>query len=186
MAKKGVCTNTGRTHIKKGEHISVKTEFKKGSIPWNKGKTKKDDPRIPQPLLGKHRSDETKEKIKKSHTGMKKPWSSEYRKKCVGEKHPLWIKDRSKLKKDSREPFDGQYKCWSMAVKMRDNWKCKIKSDECKGRLEAHHIYSWKDFSEKRYDINNGITLCVFHHPRNRKEEVRLREFFIKVLEGGK
>ena len=29
-------TNTGRTHIKPGQRISKKTEFKKGFIPWNK------------------------------------------------------------------------------------------------------------------------------------------------------
>ena len=28
--------NTGRTHFKKGQHYSLKTEFKKGNIPWNK------------------------------------------------------------------------------------------------------------------------------------------------------
>lgn len=29
-------TNTGKTHIKKGQHLSPKTEFKKGQVPWNK------------------------------------------------------------------------------------------------------------------------------------------------------
>ena len=27
-----IMTNTGRTHIKKGQHISPKTEFKKGCV----------------------------------------------------------------------------------------------------------------------------------------------------------
>ena len=35
---KGVCSNTGRTHIKKGQRLSIKTEFKKGNVPWQKGK----------------------------------------------------------------------------------------------------------------------------------------------------
>ena len=30
--------NTGRTHFKKGTHPSSQTEFRFGSIPWNKGK----------------------------------------------------------------------------------------------------------------------------------------------------
>ena len=33
-----VRTNTGRTHIKKGQHIGVATQFKKGNIPPYKGK----------------------------------------------------------------------------------------------------------------------------------------------------
>jgi len=35
---KGRTTNTGRTHIKKGQHISPGTEFKKGNISYWKGK----------------------------------------------------------------------------------------------------------------------------------------------------
>ncbi len=35
---KGICFNTGRTHIKKGQHLSCETEF--GKVPpWNKGKS---------------------------------------------------------------------------------------------------------------------------------------------------
>jgi len=34
----GRCCNTGRTHIKKGQRLSPSTEFKKGNIPWTKGK----------------------------------------------------------------------------------------------------------------------------------------------------
>lgn len=34
----GRTCNTGRTHIKKGQRIGKNTEFKKGNIPWCKGK----------------------------------------------------------------------------------------------------------------------------------------------------
>ena len=34
---KGHCFNTGRTHIRKGQHLSLETEFGK-IVPWNKGK----------------------------------------------------------------------------------------------------------------------------------------------------
>ncbi len=35
---KGRTCNTGRTHIKKGQHLSPETEIKKGNKPWNTGK----------------------------------------------------------------------------------------------------------------------------------------------------
>jgi len=38
LNKKGKCNNTGRTHIEKGQHLSVKTEYKKGQVPWITGK----------------------------------------------------------------------------------------------------------------------------------------------------
>jgi len=38
IKNKGICSNTGRTHIKKGQHLSNNTEFKPGSIAYWKGK----------------------------------------------------------------------------------------------------------------------------------------------------
>lgn len=35
---KGVCSNTGRTHIKKGQNLSPATQFKKGQTSYWKGK----------------------------------------------------------------------------------------------------------------------------------------------------
>jgi len=46
-----------------------------------------------------------------------------------------------------------------------------------KGKIKAHHILSWKDFPELRYETNNGITLCQAH-PLKRAEEKRLIPFF--------
>ena len=71
----------------------------------------------------------------------------------------------------------------SMAISCnRDNWKCKINNSDCKGRLEVHHILGFTKFPELRYDINNGITLCHFHHPRVREEEKRLSPYFMELV----
>lgn len=95
-----------------------------------------------------------------------------------GENNPCWIKDRTKIKIGDRQFNDPLQKQWSMGVKKRDRWKCIINNKDCKGKVVAHHILSWKDYPELRYNLNNGITLCLAHHPRKRAEEKRLIPFF--------
>lgn len=73
-------------------------------------------------------------------------------------------------------------KGWSKSVKDRDCWKCKIGNSDCKGQLEAHHILRWSEYPELRYDINNGITLCCFHHPLKKEEEKRLVPTFMELV----
>lgn len=92
-------------------------------------------------------------------------------------------KDRTTLVKSEKKHLDGRYKEWMRAVKNRDCWKCKIANGDCCGRLEAHHILRWSEHPELRYEINNGITLCAFHHPRKKIDEARLSPFFKQLIE---
>ena len=74
----------------------------------------------------------------------------------------------------------------SNALKGRIPKNIKIIAGWNKGKLEAHHILSWSKFPELRYEVNNGITLCHFHHPRKRNDEMTLSPFFqslVKVKE---
>jgi hypothetical protein len=59
---------------------------------------------------------------------------------------------------------------WSTLVRLRDG-KC----TECKSvyDLHAHHIKSFKDNEELRYDVNNGVTLCSQCHRKWHKENGR-------------
>lgn len=116
-----------------------------------------------------------KEKMSLAKKGRKMPWNSVPDR--VGEKSPRWIKDRTLVKLD-KERGGPLHKQWSKNVKQRDNWKCKLADKNCKGKLVAHHILSWRDYPEFRYIINNGITLCHAHHPRKRAEEKRLTQTF--------
>lgn len=118
---------------------------------------------------GKHwkLSEETKEKIRQAMTG-----SNNY----------AWIEDRTKLKTERQKSYDTQYKYWMLEVKGRDSWKCRLSNQDCKGRLEAHHILNWEDFPELRYDVRNGITLCHFHHPRGRANEAKLSPYLQSLV----
>ena len=103
-----------------------------------------------------------------------------------GENNHNYKKDRTRLVKNEKKHLDGRYREWMFAVKNRDNWKCRIADVNCDGRLEAHHILSWKDHPELRYEINNGITLCHAHHPRKRSEEAELSPYFQQLVAEGK
>lgn len=56
---------------------------------------------------------------------------------------------------------------WAMMVKNRDK-KC----TQCQSEydLHAHHIKSYKEFVELRFDVNNGITLCGKCHRKFHKK----------------
>lgn len=99
-----------------------------------------------------------------------------------GELHPRWIKDRTLLIDEHKDRGGQLHRDWSRSVKNRDKWKCRIQNKDCDGRMESHHILSWKDHPELRYELNNGITLCKFHHPKKRADEIRLSSYFIELL----
>lgn len=101
-----------------------------------------------------------------------------------GNKNPNWKGGISVINRNERElaMMTVQYKEWRRLIFKRDNFKCKIADKNCKGQLEAHHILSWRDFVELRYEINNGITLCHYHHPIKKSEEARLSPFFQELI----
>lgn len=51
---------------------------------------------------------------------------------------------------------------WANAVKRRDQRQCVLCG--CKEWLQAHHIERWADNKERRYDLRNGVTLCIPCH----------------------
>lgn len=145
-------------------------------------------------------SDSTKNKMSSSAIGNKKclgkknafgyKWTKEQIENKIktaarGSKHWKWIKDRTKLK-DSGEINEirrsSRYKDWSKNIRNRDKHKCRLSNNECLGRLEIHHIFSFTYYPELRYLLTNGITLCHFHHPRKMEEEKRLAPLFQELV----
>jgi hypothetical protein len=71
-----------------------------------------------------------------------------------GENHPFW--------KGGITDKPWKEKRWVKLVKKRDNYKCQICGSN--KDIQAHHIKPYKDYPELRYDINNGITVCIDCH----------------------
>lgn len=71
-----------------------------------------------------------------------------------------------------------EYYEWRRAVFGRDRFCCRV----CfaKGYVNAHHIRPFRDFVELRFDVNNGITVCVDCHKIMHKRE----HLFISFLQG--
>lgn len=79
-----------------------------------------------------------------------------------GSNHPNWkggiTSENEKLRKSK------QYLDWRDEVLKRDKNECIYYHS--KEKLNAHHIYAWQFYKEKRFDISNGITVCEECHKK--------------------
>ena len=114
--------------------------------------------------------------IKKKNSEIVKEAQEIKEKILNGEDADTIVTEKDKKHQDSR------YKQWRKEVRNRDNWQCRLDSEECSDVLETHHILTWNEHKELRYEVNNGITLCRFHHPRKRNDEKSLAPFFQSLV----
>ena len=163
--------------IGKAKTCSKKCSAKSASITLQGRK----NPEHSKRMLGRKATEETKRKMSIAKEGYVPVNVFQ-----SGEKHPMYIKDRTKLKTARKQSYDYRYREWMKAVKNRDGWKCKISNSDCSGRLEAHHILAWRSHPELRYEVNNGISLCQYHHPRKHEEEKRLVPTFQELIVNNK
>lgn len=146
----------------KGLHSSVKTEFKKGKTPWNKGKG------------GTYKVKHPKQ-FKKGRI----PWNKG-KPHLVREKNPNWKGGITPLVLQIRHHF--KYRQWVSDIFMRDDYTCQM-CLERGGNLEADHypkpfsiIFKENDIKtleealdcEEFWSINNGRTLCVSCHNKTK------------------
>jgi hypothetical protein len=97
-------------------------------------------------MKGKHHSLETRIKM-----------SSDRR----GENNSNWKGGKTDPGVSYRNTYE--YKQWRNKILERDNFKCQY--DKCDEKTNlAHHIKSYKDYTELRIDLNNGISICKKHH----------------------
>jgi len=142
------------------------SKTKQGCVAWNKGL---------------ETSKKTRLKISSSLKG-RMAWNKG-KKLPTGENSNRWIKDRTLIKgRHNRNMHDPEYKRWRKMVWDRDYYKCKVDNNDCAGKIEAHHIIAWRESVDLRYEVNNGITLCHFHHPRKRNDEAKLIPIFNSMV----
>ena len=56
-----------------------------------------------------------------------------------------------------------EYKEWRIKIFERDNYTCRL----CNSRnvhIHAHHILNFANYKNNRFNVNNGITLCIKCH----------------------
>ena len=83
---------------------------------------------------------------------------------------PKGIGDNGKFKKgltpwntkDAHQSL--KHEAWRKAILGRDNYACQHCSST--EYLNVHHIKNWNEYIELRFDIDNGITLCVKCHSK--------------------
>lgn len=73
-------------------------------------------------------------------------------------------KDHANYREEARRKNrSGSHHKWVNAVMSRDKATCqKCGAKECE--LHAHHILSYKDHPDLRFDVNNGVVLCFKCH----------------------
>jgi hypothetical protein len=118
---------------------------------------------ITSPWLGKKLSDKHKENMSKSHKDNPKVIKhlKELGKIHLGKNHWNWkggITDEMRLLRQNEG-----YQFWRNKVYARDNWTCQKCGKKLKN-LVAHHLESFKENPELRYEIKNGQTLCRSCH----------------------
>jgi hypothetical protein len=89
-----------------------------------------------------------------------KPKSAEVKAKISGPNHYNWKGGITKRSKEER--FGEKYRVWQHAVFQRDNYTCAHCGyrNTRRKHLHAHHVKSWSEFTELRFDVSNGTTLC--------------------------
>lgn len=82
------------------------------------------------------------------------------------------------------------YRKWRLSVFERDSYTCQLcgkrSGNGKKIIIHAHHIEEFSKHTNKRYDINNGVTLCnkchILQHPHLIRREIAAKRLAQEVL----
>lgn len=84
-------------------------------------------------------------------------------KRRSGKNHYKYNPKLTEEERKRRDMFNGEIKKWRTVIYKRDNYTC-AKCGAYGRRLNAHHINSWNEHEDERFDLENGITLCESCH----------------------
>ena len=161
----------------------------KGRTPWNKGKRNPYEAdtllKMRQANLGRApvnkgttMSPELREKISQATKGIKKPAISKMMSELRGPRAHSWRGGRTPKNKLIRN--SKLFAIWRETIFQRDDYTCQI-CGERGGYLHAHHIRSFAEFEDLRFDISNGVTLCSQCHSEVHHRMIIGREKPIKT-----
>jgi hypothetical protein len=86
---------------------------------------------------------------------------AERSKKQIGSLNPAY---NPNLADSDRKPRNvKELSNWRKSVYERDDYRC-VLTGKRGGRLHAHHIDGWNHDVDKRFDVDNGVTLSEFAH----------------------
>lgn len=118
-------------------------------------------------------------KIEPRRVGVHKPYvrtdwhrkrMSESSKRFVGKNNPNYKGGPDRLNMALRTSYKS--KEWARLVKERDNHTC----CDCGVKnvlLHAHHLMPWKTHEDLRFDVSNGVTVCIPCHEKRHGRKFR-------------
>lgn len=139
-----VCTK-GRTSAFKGKEHTEEAKAKMRVI--RKGQTNAH-------RIGAKHSPETKKRISDKHKALARR----------GPANPNWKGGSPHLSELEKLRRSAEYKEWRKAVYERDKYICQMCGDAKGGNLHAHHLKSFAQYVDLRFDVDNGLTLCEDCH----------------------
>jgi len=86
-----------------------------------------------------------------------------------GKNNPNWnpnlTDEERQIRRDARKGLISDYelKNWRKQVFERDDYTCRCCGAK-KSPFNAHHLNGWNKFVDQRYDLSNGLTLCIACH----------------------
>lgn len=118
----------------------------------------------PSPMLGRNKSIEDRIRMSESRRG---------------EKCHFWKGGITETNKKARNSFE--FRLWREAVFKRDNYTCQNCGIRCgvgigTVELHPHHIKSFSEYPELRFDVDNGLTLCSGCHRKTENYGNRVRQ----------